>query len=164
MRQTQSHATQFFCQRCSWQQLQVWNRAREQLQVWKESQMLSLEAPGSPDVLWNPHNPMRYVAAFPLYTWRNRGSESMCNWPKVIQLACCRPCIRTFDVHLQTSNTRLQTSNTQKTIHSSLLCPKESHLSLPGTSLCPKCTPLPVPTGQLTITAAYIQGFSLSEI
>ena len=35
----------------------------------QESQMLSSEAPGSPDISWNPHNPMIHVEAFPpLYT------------------------------------------------------------------------------------------------
>ena len=76
--------------------------------------------------------------------FRSRGSESMCNSPKVIQLACCRPCIRTFDVHLQTSNTRLQTSNTQKTIHSSLLCPERA--------TCPCLAPLCVLTAFLFLS------------
>ena len=56
--------------------------------------MLSSEAPGSPDVSWNPHNPMTYVAASPLYTWRNWSSESTCNSPKVTQLTCCRPVLQ----------------------------------------------------------------------
>ena len=36
------------------------------------------KARGWRDVSWNPHNPIMYVATFPLNTW-NRGSEIMCN-------------------------------------------------------------------------------------
>ena len=46
-----------FCQMCK----------RQQFQVIGEPDAV-LRSPRSSDVSWNPHNPVMYVAAFPLYT------------------------------------------------------------------------------------------------